>query len=81
VWLAKNYKAEYHVVDELRGTPTLANSGLDDKPPPLLVGGAAWHPSVAGTGQGNVAGQLTSNGTAAPTQTKTARPARHHGGH
>ena len=23
VWLAKNYKAEYHVVDELRGAPTL----------------------------------------------------------
>ena len=36
VWLAKNYKAEYHVVDELRGAPTLSNSGLDDaKPLPL----------------------------------------------
>jgi len=44
VWLAKNYKAEYHVVDELRPSPTLSNSGLDDKPPPLLVGGQAWHP-------------------------------------
>ncbi len=40
VWLAKNYKAEYHVVDELRGAPTLSNSGLDDKSPPLLVGAA-----------------------------------------
>ncbi|MFO0675670.1 MAG: hypothetical protein U0169_03995 [Polyangiaceae bacterium] len=42
-WLAKNYKAEYHVVDELRGAPTLANSGLDDKPPPLMVGGQPFH--------------------------------------
>ena len=44
VWLAKNYKAEYHVVDELRPSPTLSNSGLDDKPPPLLVGGAGSAP-------------------------------------
>ncbi|MGO9714615.1 MAG: tetratricopeptide repeat protein [Polyangiaceae bacterium] len=45
VWLAKNYKAEFHVVDELRPSPTLSNGGLDDKPPPLLVGGQAWHPA------------------------------------
>ncbi len=44
VWLAKNYKAEYHVVDELRGAPTLSNSGLEDRPPPLLIGGTVWHP-------------------------------------
>jgi len=44
VWLAKNYKAEYHVVDELRGAPTLVSSGLDDRAPPLLVGGGTWHP-------------------------------------
>ena len=47
VWLAKNYKAEYHVVDELRGAPTMANSGLDEKAPPVLVGGGFWHPVVA----------------------------------
>ena len=47
VWLAKNYKAEYHVVDELRGAPTLANSGLDERSPPVLVGGSFWHPTVA----------------------------------
>ena len=47
-WLAKNYKTEYHVVDELRGAPTLSNGGLDDKPPPLIVGGQLWHPVVAG---------------------------------
>lgn len=49
VWLAKNYKAEYHVVDELRPSPTLSNSGLDDKPPPLLVGGGLYHPPSAAT--------------------------------
>jgi TolA-binding protein len=38
VWLARNYKAEYHVTDELRGAPTLANSGLDERAPPVLVG-------------------------------------------
>jgi tetratricopeptide (TPR) repeat protein len=48
VWLSKNYKAEYHVVDELRGAPTLANSGLDEKSPPLLIGGTFWHPVQAG---------------------------------
>jgi TolA-binding protein len=47
VWLARNYKAEYHVTDELRGAPTNANSGLDEKAPPVLVGGAFWHPRAA----------------------------------
>jgi hypothetical protein len=47
VWLAKNYKAEYHVVDELRGAPTLSNSGLDEKSPPVLTDGTFWHPQAA----------------------------------
>ncbi|HEY4012641.1 MAG TPA: tetratricopeptide repeat protein [Polyangiaceae bacterium] len=47
-WLAKNYKTEYHIVDELRGAPTLSNGGLDDKPPPLVVGGQLWHPAATG---------------------------------
>jgi tetratricopeptide (TPR) repeat protein len=47
-WLAKNYKTEYHVVDELRGAPTLSNGGLDDRPPPLIIGGALWHPVDTG---------------------------------
>jgi TolA-binding protein len=47
-WLAKNYKTEYHVVDELRGAPTLSNSGLDDHPPPLIMGGQLWHPVETG---------------------------------
>ncbi|MDP9033469.1 MAG: tetratricopeptide repeat protein [Myxococcota bacterium] len=47
-WLAKNYKTEYHVVDELRGAPTLSNSGLEDRPPPLIAGGLLWHPAATG---------------------------------
>lgn len=47
-WLAKNYKTEYHVVDELRGAPTLSNGGLDDRPPPLIIGGQLWHPVETG---------------------------------
>jgi tetratricopeptide (TPR) repeat protein len=47
VWLAKNYRSEYHVVDELRGASTLSNSGLGDRPPPLLIGGLVWHPQPA----------------------------------
>ncbi|MGH7271819.1 MAG: tetratricopeptide repeat protein, partial [Polyangiaceae bacterium] len=47
-WLAKNYKTEYHVVDELRGVPTLSNGGLDDHPPPLIIGGQMWHPVDTG---------------------------------
>ena len=47
-WLAKNYKKEYHIVDELRGAPTLSNSGLDDRPPPLIIGGQLWHPIETG---------------------------------
>ena len=37
VWLAKNYKAEYHVVDELRGAATLASAVLGERPPPILL--------------------------------------------
>ena len=46
VWLAKYYKAQYHVVDELRGAPTMVNGGLEEKAPPMLVGGSFWHAPV-----------------------------------
>jgi tetratricopeptide (TPR) repeat protein len=42
-WLAHTYKTEYHVVDELRGAATLANSGLEERPPPVLSAGQLWH--------------------------------------
>lgn len=35
VWLARNYKAEYHVVDELRSAASLVNSGLAERAPPV----------------------------------------------
>ncbi len=62
-WLAKNYKAEYHVVDELRGAPTLSNGGLDDRPPPLIIGGQLWHPVERGpaTEKADVVGESPSN--------------------
>jgi tetratricopeptide (TPR) repeat protein len=36
VWLAKNYQAEYHVVDELRSAPSLVNSGLTERVPAVV---------------------------------------------
>jgi hypothetical protein len=41
VWLAKHYQGEYHVVDELRGAPTLVNYA--EQTPPVLVSGAFSH--------------------------------------
>lgn len=38
LWLAKNYKAEYHAIDELGPAPTVAGSGPDAKSPPLPFG-------------------------------------------
>lgn len=43
VWLAKNYKAEYKVVDEIRSAPTLSNSGLDDRTPPLNLNNQIYY--------------------------------------
>ncbi len=39
-WLAENYRSEYHLVDELRGAPTLVSTAID-RTPPLAVGGVA----------------------------------------
>lgn len=41
-WLAENYKAEFHKVDEFRGSPDLVGSGLNDKPYPLRLGGEPY---------------------------------------
>ena len=46
VWLSDKYKSEYHVIDELRGTPNRVGRGLDEKMPPVLVGGTL---SLAGS--------------------------------
>jgi hypothetical protein len=77
VWLAKNYKAEYHVVDELRPSPTLSNSGLDDKPPPLLVGGQAWHPAqVVAAGEKQEKAGSASSDTSSSDDAATKKPAK-----
>ena len=38
-WLAENYKAEFHLVDEFRGAPTAVNNPLREQPYPLRLGG------------------------------------------
>ena len=79
MWLAKNYKAEYHVVDELRGAPTLSNSGLDDKSPPLVVGGQLWHPANTGPADKAI-GTATSGDSDKPADKPAAKPAGGGGG-
>jgi lipopolysaccharide biosynthesis regulator YciM len=39
VWLAENYKNEFHVVDEFRGSPNRVNSVLREQGSPLRIGG------------------------------------------
>jgi hypothetical protein len=38
-WLAEEYKAEFHLVDEFRGAPNRVNSVLKEKPYPLKANG------------------------------------------
>jgi tetratricopeptide (TPR) repeat protein len=38
-WLAQNYKAEYHLVDEFRGSPNRVNTVLKEQGNPLRIGG------------------------------------------
>jgi hypothetical protein len=39
VWLAKNYGAEYHLIDEFRGSPSRVAAGLTDKPQAVNMDG------------------------------------------
>jgi hypothetical protein len=39
VWLSKNYGAEYHLIDEFRGSPSRMNSGLEDRATPVNLDG------------------------------------------
>ena len=75
VWLAKNYKAEYHVVDELRGAPTLSNSGLDEKAPPVLPDGTFWHPPAPPPEKGTTAGTEDADTKGNDKKPATAAPA------
>jgi tetratricopeptide (TPR) repeat protein len=49
VWLSKNYGAEYHLIDEFRGSPSRINSGLSDRPAVLNLDGTPYReqPAVA----------------------------------
>ncbi|HEY6558214.1 MAG TPA: hypothetical protein VI072_13110 [Polyangiaceae bacterium] len=38
-WLAQNYKADYHLIDEFRGAPSRVNSVLREQGYPLRLGG------------------------------------------
>src|SRR5690606_2692868 len=38
-WLAENYKTEYHLIDEFRGSPNLVNSTLTERPYPISISG------------------------------------------
>ncbi len=41
-WLSKNYPNDYHLIDEFRGAPDRVNSGLDERPQPLNIGGQPY---------------------------------------
>jgi tetratricopeptide (TPR) repeat protein len=47
VWLSKNYKSEYHQVDEFRGTANRFNGVLDERAYPLDVKGSPVNPNPA----------------------------------
>jgi TolA-binding protein len=42
IWLSKNYSAEFHLIDEFRGSPTRVNSGLSDRAAPLNLDGTPY---------------------------------------
>jgi TolA-binding protein len=47
VWLSKNYGAEYHLIDEFRGSPSRVNSGLSDRAQPVNMDGSGYVPPAS----------------------------------
>ena len=41
-WLSKNYGAEYHLIDEFRGSPSRVNSGLNEQTQPVNLDGSVY---------------------------------------
>ncbi len=41
-WLAEQYKTEYHLIDEFRGSPNRVNSAMMEQPRPVRIGGEAF---------------------------------------
>lgn len=44
-WLAENYKNDFHLIDEFRGSPNKVNNPLDEQPYPLALGGEPFVPA------------------------------------
>lgn len=45
-WLSKNYGAEYHLIDEFRGSPSRVNSSLSDRSYPVNIDGTPFVPNA-----------------------------------
>lgn len=43
LWLSKNYKNEYHAIDEFKAAPTNVGSATYDKPYPVQIGGEVFN--------------------------------------
>lgn len=80
VWLAKNYGAEYHLIDEFRGSPTRVAAGLTDKPLALNIDGTFFkadqpapepEKEEGGTAKPDAKG-ATSSSDATPSKEKSA---------
>jgi tetratricopeptide (TPR) repeat protein len=46
-WLSKNYGAEYHLIDEFRGSPSRVNTGLDERSQAVNLDGTPYTPEPA----------------------------------
>ena len=79
VWLSKNYKSEYHAVDEFKASPTNIGSGLSDKAYPLQIGGEPYSlappPPPPTAEEAKAAGQGTDEQKAEKPAAKKAAPA------
>ena len=83
VWLSKNYPAEYHLIDEFRGSPNRVGSGLQERPQivdkdsnPVVE--AAPPPTTIEKSKdsgGSSSSSPSSGSTAAPSNGTAAKPA------
>ncbi len=46
-WLSKNYGAEYHLIDEFRGSPSRVNSGLEERTQAINIDGTPYQAEPA----------------------------------
>jgi hypothetical protein len=81
VWLAKNYGAEYHLIDEFRGAPNRVAAGLTERPLPLNVDGTFFKSDAppppepdAGTSKGGAADTKSDAKSDAKSDSKGGSP-------